>query len=152
MLRVVTGDLFESNVDALVNPVNTVGVMGKGLALEFKKRYPANFRAYAKACKRGELELGRVFAFETGTSPRYIVNFPTKRHWRESSQLADIEAGLTDLVRFMKEREVSSIAVPALGAGLGGLEWPSVRELIQAKLGALSNVEVIVFAPEAPET
>ena len=122
MIRFKTGDVLAEDAEVLVNTVNCVGVMGRGVALQFKRAFPGNFRAYAEACKRGDVRPGRVFAFETSTlaNPRYIVNFPTKRHWRGKSRLEDIESGLEDLRRFIRANRIRSIALPPLGSGLGG--------------------------------
>ncbi len=149
MIQFVTGNLLDAKVDALVNTVNTVGVMGKGLALQFKAAYPANNKAYEAACKRGEVQIGKMFVFDVGglVSPRYIINFPTKRHWRSPSQLAYVELGLAALASVIRERKIRSIAVPPLGAGLGGLAWPKVRNLIQRILEPLTATEVLVFEP-----
>lgn len=149
MLRFETGDILTADVAALVNPVNCVGAMGRGLALQFKRAFPENFRAYAAACARGEVRPGRMFLFETGTpaNPRYIVNFPTKRHWRARSRMEDIEAGLDALADLLRERDIGSVAVPPLGSGLGGLDWGSVRQRIEEALGGLEGVDVIVFEP-----
>ena len=105
MIQEGTGDLLSADVDALVNTVNTVGVMGKGIALQFKRRFPANFRAYEKACKAGEVQVGSMFVFDAGqlVRPRWIINFPTKSHWRSGSKLSDIASGLDDLVRVVRE-------------------------------------------------
>jgi O-acetyl-ADP-ribose deacetylase (regulator of RNase III) len=120
MLTLMRGDLFSARVDAMVNPVNTHGVMGKGLALEFKKRYPQNFVAYKAAFERGELEVGRMFSVPTGAlEPRFIVNFPTKQHWRNPSKLEYVEHGLITLVGEIERLELKSVAIPALGCGLG---------------------------------
>lgn len=147
-----SGDLLRTDVDALVNTVNTVGVMGKGLALQFKRAYPDMFRDYARAAKAGELALGRVQVWETGRldGPRYVINFPTKGHWRSRSRLADVEAGLADLVRVVRELDVRSIAVPPLGCGNGGLAWSEVEPRIREAFAALPDVEVVLFAPAAP--
>lgn len=144
------GNLLEADAEALVNTVNTVGVMGKGIALQFKQAFPANYEAFRKACAREEVVPGTMFVFETGqlTNPRLIINFPTKRHWRQPSRLEDIEAGLVDLVRVLRERRVASVAVPPLGCGSGGLEWSTVRPLIIEALSALPDVRVLLFAPE----
>jgi len=116
MIEEISGDLLKADADALVNTVNTVGVMGKGIALQFKQAFPANYEAYRRACQRGEVELGRMFVFPTGQlRPRFIINFPTKQHWRSRSRLADIEVGLADLVRVIRERGIASLAVPPLG-------------------------------------
>lgn len=143
------GDLLAADVDALVNTVNCVGVMGKGIALQFKRRYPENFEEYARACHAGEVELGKMHVVELDSivGPRYIVNFPTKGHWKSRSRLADIESGLEDLVRVIGERGIRSIAVPPLGAGNGGLPWSEIEPLIEKKLGGLPGVDVLLFTP-----
>lgn len=149
MIELETGDILSEDVEALVNAVNCVGVMGRGIALQFKKAWPANFNAYAAACRRREVQPGRMFVFETGrlTHPRFIINFPTKRHWRGRSKIEDIEAGLTALAGEIRSRGIRSIAVPPLGAGLGGLDWVQVRERIERALGRLEGVRVVVFEP-----
>jgi O-acetyl-ADP-ribose deacetylase (regulator of RNase III) len=154
MFEYRTGDLFQADAEALVNTVNCVGVMGRGIALQFKNAYPENFRAYEAACQRGELQPGRMLVFETGqlTNPKYIINFPTKRHWRGKSRMEDIDAGLTVLVDEIRTRRIRSIAIPPLGSGLGGLDWRDVRPRIEAALHALENVRVIVFEPHDAST
>ena len=149
MIRFTTGDILAEDVEALVNPVNCVGVMGRGLALQFRKAYPECFHTYAKACERREIKPGRMFVFETGTltNPRIIINFPTKRHWRDNSVIEDIETGLKGLAKVIRDRDLRSIAVPALGSGLGGLEWSDVRPRMDKALGGFDNVEVVVFEP-----
>ena len=149
MIRFKVGDIFDEDAEAQVNTVNCVGVMGRGVALQFKKAFPENFNAYAKACKRDEIRPGRMFVFETGqlTNPRYIVNFPTKRHWRGDSRIEDIEAGLDALVETVRERDIRSIALPPLGSGLGGLEWRDVRRRIEEALRGLDERRVVVFEP-----
>lgn len=149
MIQYIKGDLFNVDVEAIVNPVNTVGVMGKGLALEFKKRYPANMTAYAAACRRAEVRTGQMFttATQTSTGPAWIINFPTKQHWRDSSQLEWVVAGLRDLRRVILAKKIQSIAIPALGAGLGGLFWPDVKQAIEEALADLTGVKVLVFEP-----
>src|SRR5207248_1014793 len=134
MLRFVQGNMLDAEVDALINTVNTVGVMGKGVALQFRRAFPENYDAYAAAAKQGEVVPGRMFTWESNRpkGPRFIVNFPTKRHWRNGSRLEDIEAGLDDLRRVLIERDVRSAALPALGCALGGLDWVDVRERIEA--------------------
>ena len=124
MMEFKTGDIFKTDAEALVNSVNCVGVMGRGIALQFKNLYPANFKSYAAACKRDEVKPGQMFVFETGqiTNPRYIVNFPTKRHWRGKSRIEDIESGLQALVQEVRDRGIQSIAIPPLGSDLGGYE------------------------------
>ncbi|MFD7307101.1 macro domain-containing protein [Promicromonospora sp. NPDC059942] len=146
----VHGDLLEAEVDALVNAVNTVGVMGKGIALQFRRAYPEMYDAYALACKAGEVAVGQMHVWPTGasTGPRYVVNFPTKKHWRARSQLSYIDDGLVDLVRVIRELGIRSIAVPPLGAGHGGLDWAEVRPRIEAVLAGLPDVEVRLYVPE----
>ena len=153
MIEYKVGDVLSEKAEALVNTVNCVGVMGRGVALQFKKAFPDNFKAYAKACQAGEVQPGRMFVFETKRldNPRYIINFPTKRHWRGKSRIADIEAGLTALAGEIRARGISSIALPPLGSGLGGLEWTEVRSRIEAALGALAPaVSIVVFEPDGP--
>lgn len=144
-----SGNLLLAQVEALVNTVNTVGVAGKGIALQFRQAFPDNFKMYERAAKRGEVEPGQMFVTPTGQiqAPHYIVNFPTKRHWREASRIEDIEAGLQDLVRVIGEYDMSSIAVPPLGCGNGGLEWEDVRPLILRYLEPLTSVDVLLYAP-----
>jgi O-acetyl-ADP-ribose deacetylase (regulator of RNase III) len=144
-----TGNLLDADVDALVNTVNTVGVMGKGIALQFKTAFPTNFKAYERACKDHQVRLGKMFVFDAGQllKPRWIINFPTKGHWRSNSKLVDVACGLDDLRRVIDELGIGSIAVPPLGCGNGGLDWGDVRPLIEGKLADL-NTEVLVFAPD----
>ncbi|MFN0252756.1 MAG: macro domain-containing protein [Kofleriaceae bacterium] len=150
MIEDASGDLFAANVEALVNAVNTVGVMGKGLALAFKKKFPDNFAAYRRACDAGELKPGNVFIFDRGDrSPRWIVNFPTKRHWRDASRLDDVRDGLTDLINEVEARGIDSVALPALGYGLGGLDWKDVRPLIVEACDRLRGVRFVVFPPRS---
>jgi O-acetyl-ADP-ribose deacetylase (regulator of RNase III) len=149
MIQYKTGDVLAEDAEALVNTVNCVGIMGRGVALEFKKMWPENFKAYAAACRRQEVQPGRMFIFETGqlTNPRYIINFPTKRHWRGKSRIEDINSGLQALVAAVRERGIRSIAVPPLGAGLGGLDWVEVRAHIEAAFSGLPEVQFVVFEP-----
>jgi len=149
-LETVHGDLLAADVGALVNPVNTVGVMGKGLALQFRRTYPDLFAAYRAACARGEVAVGHMHVWPTGrraAAPRYVIDFPTKRHWRSPSRLEDIDAGLVDLVQVCTELELTSIAVPPLGAGLGGLSWSDVRPRIVDAFRALPTLRVLLFEP-----
>lgn len=139
-----SGDLLDADVDALVNAVNCVGVMGKGLTLQFKQRFPAYFSAYAAACAAGEVRLGRVHVVSLD---RHFVSFPTKGHFRSRSKLSDVADGLDDLARVIGELGIRSVAVPALGAGLGGLDWTDVEPLIEEKLGPLDST-VVVYSPE----
>ena len=149
MIEYKTGDILAEDVEALVNSVNCVGVMGRGIALQFKNAFPENFEAYADACKRDGVKPGRMFVFETRqlSPPRYIINFPTKRHWRGKSRIEDIEAGLQALVREVKVRNIRSIAIPPLGSGLGGLKWTEIRPRIEAALSEVDDVKVVVFEP-----
>ncbi|HEV2346208.1 MAG TPA: macro domain-containing protein [Actinocrinis sp.] len=148
MIEERRGNLLRDDAQALINPVNTVGVMGKGLALQFKRAFPEVYAAYREAFERGEVQPGRVLATPLeGT--RWVLNFPTKRHWRDRSTLEDIEAGLDDLVRVLRERGIHSVAVPPLGCGNGGLRWQTVRPLIVEKLAPLS-IEVHLYLPGTP--
>jgi O-acetyl-ADP-ribose deacetylase (regulator of RNase III) len=149
MIEEAEGNLLEADAEALVNTVNTVGHMGKGIALQFKQAYPDNFVAYARAVKGGEVQAGRMFVVPTGllTNPRYIINFPTKRHWRGRSRIEDIDAGLEALVEEIKRLGIRSVAVPPLGCGNGGLDWRDVEPKIRRALGRLSDVRVLLFAP-----
>lgn len=149
-----TGDILKADAEAIVNTVNCVGVMGRGIALQFKKAFPANFRAYALACDEDEVQPGRMFVFDTGafTNPRYIVNFPTKRHWKGKSRIEDINSGLIALAQEVQERGIKSIAIPPLGAGLGGLDWNDVRPRIEAALRDVPDLDVLIYQPNgAPE-
>ena len=150
MIRYTKGNILEAEAEALVNTVNCVGIMGRGIALQFKESFPENFKAYAAACARGAVEPGRMFMFDTGelTLPRYIINFPTKRHWRGKSRVEDIESGLVALVGEIRLRGIRSIAIPPLGSGLGGLDWADVRPRIEAALGYLTGVRVLVYEPQ----
>jgi O-acetyl-ADP-ribose deacetylase (regulator of RNase III) len=154
MLEFKTGDILAEGTEALVNTVNCVGIMGRGIALQFKNAFPENFKAYAEACKREEVRPGRMFVVETNqlTRPRYIINFPTKRHWRGKSRMEDIEAGLKALTEEIRARNIRSIAIPPLGSGLGGLKWDEVRPRIEEALRGLNDVRVVIFEPSgAPE-
>lgn len=154
MIESGTGNLLEANVEALVNTVNTVGVMGKGIALQFKKAFPENFEAYAKACEAGEMRPGRMLTVDLNrlSNPRFIINFPTKRDWKHKSRLKDIEAGLPALIDEVRRLQITSIAVPPLGCGNGGLDWADVRPRIEAAFSVVPDVRVLLFAPKgAPE-
>jgi len=154
MIRFTSGDIIRDEADALVNTVNCVGVMGRGIALQFKKAFPNNFKAYKKACLRGEVVPGRMFVTEQDSlvGPRFIINFPTKRHWRGRSRIEDIESGLEALCHEIKEREIKSIAIPPLGSGLGGLNWSEVKARIIVVLEAV-DISVCVYEPsETPAT
>ncbi len=149
MITEITGNILESNAEAIVNPVNCVGVMGKGLALQSKRAYPENFFAYAAACRSEEVKLGSMFVFARNTigNPKWIINFPTKDHWRNSSRLEYIRDGLADLRTIIANLGLTSIAVPALGTGNGGLNWNEVRSTIRKGLGELEHVEIKLYTP-----
>lgn len=149
MIELTHGDLLKAPVDALVNTVNTEGVMGKGIALQFKKAFPDNYEAYRVACERREVQPGKVFVYrlQNLTGPKYILNFPTKRHWRERARIDDIAAGLNDLVNQIENLKIQSVAVPPLGCGHGGLAWKTVYPLIEEALGSLHAIKVLVFEP-----
>jgi O-acetyl-ADP-ribose deacetylase (regulator of RNase III) len=150
LIRIAHGNLLEAPVEALVNTVNCVGYMGKGIALQFKQAFPANFSVYEKACRAGDVVPGRMLVHDHGMliQPRYVVNFPTKRHWRGRSRMEDIDAGLAALVEEVRQRGIRSIAVPPLGCGLGGLRWADVRPRIEAAFASLPEVDVHLYAPE----
>ncbi len=149
MIKYITGNILESNAEALVNTVNTVGVMGKGIALQFKKAYPNNYKAYSEACKRNEIETGKLFVVKDSnfsSGEKYIINFPTKKDWRNPSEYSYISTGLDDLILVLKEYKIQSIAIPPLGAGNGGLDWEKVKKIIEQKLGDI-EAEIIVYEP-----
>lgn len=150
MIRKATGNILEAAAEALVNTVNTTGVMGRGIALQFKLAYPDNYEAYRAACRAGEVEPGKMLIVQVNPlyAPRYIINFPTKRHWKAKSRMEDIESGLAALAADINRLGIKSIAVPPLGCGLGGLDWRQVRPRIEAALGDLPGVEVFLFEPD----
>jgi O-acetyl-ADP-ribose deacetylase (regulator of RNase III) len=155
VIKIQQGNLLEANAEAIVNTVNCVGVMGKGIALQFKQAYPDNFRQYEKACRRSEVQPGQMFIISTGNlfNPRYIINFPTKRHWKGKSKIEDIQTGLTSLIQEVKQLGITSIAVPPLGCGNGGLSWKMVKPLIESAFLELPNVQVLLFEPQGtPES
>ena len=149
MIEYKQGDLLSTNVEAVVNTVNCVGVMGRGIALQFKKQYPENFKYYEAACKRGDVVPGKMLVYETDSlaNPRLIINFPTKRHWRGASRIEDIEKGLPDLIDIIKKYNIKSVAAPPLGCGLGGLEWSVVKPLMESAFTQLNDVDVTIFEP-----
>jgi O-acetyl-ADP-ribose deacetylase (regulator of RNase III) len=149
MITFAKGNLFDSYSEAMVNTVNCVGVMGRGIALQFKKSYPDNFKAYELACKRNEVVPGKMFVFALNRfiNPKYIINFPTKRHWRAASRIEDIESGLVDLAEVIEKLRISSIVIPPLGSGLGGLDWNVVKRIIEMHLACLDDVDIVVFEP-----
>ncbi len=149
MIKYIIGNILESEAEALINTVNTVGVMGKGIALQFKKAYHNNFKSYAEACKRKEVVVGKLFVSkDTNLSSveKYIINFPTKTDWRKPSEYSYVESGLDDLIHVLNEKKIKSVAIPPLGAGSGGLKWVKVKKIIEEKLKHL-NVEIIVYEP-----
>lgn len=149
MIRFTAGNILDAEAEALVNTVNCVGIMGRGIALQFKQAFPENFKAYEAACQRKAVEPGRMFVFDTGelTLPRYIINFPTKRHWRGKSRMEDIDSGLVALVDEIRARGIRTIAVPPLGSGLGGLDWAEVKPRIEAALRDLPGLEALIYEP-----
>lgn len=151
MINYTTGDILRADAEAIVNTVNCVGIMGRGIALQFKNAFPDNFKAYKIACDQEEVQPGKMFVFETGTltNPKFIINFPTKRHWRGKSRMEDIDSGLVALVSEIRERGIRSIAIPPLGSGLGGLNWPEVRLRIEEALHGINDLDVIVYEPNS---
>ena len=149
MISLTQGNLLEADAEALVNTVNTKGIMGKGIALMFKERFPENFEAYSRACKRGEVRIGRMFVTkrEELFGPQWIINFPTKTHWRVNTRLGWIEEGLKDLVQVIQHNQIHSVAIPPLGCGSGGLDWVAVRPLIVAALKQVDGVDATIYEP-----
>ncbi len=154
MFELMKGNLLEADVEAVVNTVNTEGIMGKGIALQFRKAYPDNYEAYRKACEAGEVRPGQMFIFDQHSlaNPRYIINFPTKRHWRSNSRMEDIEAGLEALVGDVRRLGIRTIAVPPLGCGLGGLPWPEVQQRMRAAFEQVPEVRWLVYEPTGAPT
>ncbi len=149
-VSIFRGDLLkQDDVDAIVNTVNCVGVMGKGIALQFKNKWPGNYKIYRAACEAGEVRVGKMLVFDCGglVKPNYIINFPTKDHWRGKSEIEFIEKGLVDLINQVKRLGIKRIAVPPLGCGNGGLLWVQVRPLIEEAFAAVPDVEVRLFEP-----
>lgn len=149
MIEYKQGDIFTSDCEAIINTVNTKGIMGKGLALQFKKRYPDNFKAYEKACENEQVQLGKMFIFNRNTldNPKYIINFPTKGHWKSKSKLKDIEEGFDDLLIQLAKYNIKSVAIPPLGSGLGGLDWKQVKTIISAKTINHDGIDFVVYEP-----
>ena len=147
MIEYVTGNMFDADVESLVNPVNCVGVMGRGLALQFKNLYPDNFKFYKTACNKANVVVGRMFIFETklDKNPKYIINFPTKDQWRNNSLYSYISSGLIDLKYVVQKLDINSIAIPPIGCGLGGLDWNIVRSNIEETFLDLNNVRVLIY-------
>ncbi|MCD1116938.1 type II toxin-antitoxin system antitoxin DNA ADP-ribosyl glycohydrolase DarG [Chryseobacterium turcicum] len=149
MIQYKIGNLLDSNADALVNTVNTDGIMGKGIALQFKNQFPGNYKEYVKACKNNEISIGKLFVFEEQTllkGKKIIINFPTKTSWRKPSEYSYIEKGLVDLVNIIKENKIKSVAIPPLGAGNGGLNWINVKEILKKYLQNI-DCEIQIFEP-----
>jgi O-acetyl-ADP-ribose deacetylase (regulator of RNase III) len=148
MIQYTKGNLLEARTEALVNTVNTVGVMGKGIALQFKERYKENYRVYRKLAKEDKLAIGDVLAVKDLdlSGERWILNFPTKKHWKGKSQYEFIESGLIDLKKKLADLEIKSIAIPPLGCGYGGLDWKRVKKMIESTLGDL-DIEIVVYEP-----
>lgn len=146
MITYTTGNIFDSGAECLVNTVNCEGYMGKGIAYQFKLRYPENNKDYVRACKSGELHIGTIHWFtEDG---KLIVNFPTKNKWREKSQMSYVEGGLDLLVELIKDKEVTSIAIPPLGCGNGGLVWGEVKQVVEKKLNPIiGKCDITVYEP-----
>ena len=149
MIELKQDDILTADAEALVNTVNCVGVMGRGIALQFRKAFPDNYQAYKAACHRNALSPGKLFIHRLDrlNNPRFIINFPTKRHWRGKSRIKDIASGLDTLVREVRARHIRSIAMPPLGCGLGGLDWNEVRPLIERAFNDLPHVRVLLYEP-----
>ncbi len=149
MMRFAKGNLLEANVEAVVNTVNTVGVMGKGIALMFKERFPKNYREYVAASKNGAIQIGNMFVSATDelSGPRWVINFPTKKHWRHPTKIEWVREGLVALRDVIRDKQITSIAIPPLGCGNGGLNWSDVRPLIEEYLADLKDVEIVVYEP-----
>lgn len=149
MVKYKQGNILSEDVEAIVNTVNCVGVMGRGLALQYKNKFPDNFKIYANACKSDEVLPGKMFVTQTGqlTNPKYIINFPTKRHWKGKSKIEDIEDGLIDLVDTIEKYDIKSIAIPPLGSGLGGLDWSIVKSKIQDTFYDMKDISIVVYQP-----
>ncbi len=147
------GNILESKTEVIINPVNTVGVMGKGLALQFKQKFPTNYKIYKEACKNKTINIGKLLLVSNFNNEsnlerkKFIINFPTKKHWRNPSNIEYIEEGLKDLVRIIENNSFESMAIPALGCGLGGLEWKNVKLLIEKYLGNLEGIEIVIYEP-----
>ena len=150
MIEYKVGDIFESGAEAIVNTVNCVGVMGKGIALQCKKLYPYNYQAYRLACEAGMVVPGKMFVhnLQTLVNPRYIINFPTKQHWKFPSKMEYIETGLKDFVDMIVRLNIASVAVPPLGCGLGGLSWGAVKPMIESAVRELQGVDIFIYDPQ----
>ena len=150
MITYKTTNIFKESVQAIVNPLNCVGLIGKCLALSFKRKYPQNFKFYKIACLSKEIVIGEMFITITqNLIPKYIINFPTKWHWKDSSKLIYLELGLVDLVKIIQNYNIKSIAIPALGCGCGELIWNDVKQVIEKYLSPLKNINIIVIEPKS---
>jgi len=148
MIEFMKGDLLDSQAHALVNTVNCVGVMGKGIALQFKKVFPDNYEVYREACKHNRIRPGKMFIFKTGpVFPMYVINFPTKQHWKNKSKMKWIVDGLTDLRTIIRKLDLESIAIPALGCNNGGLNWRDVKPIIVKKLSVIEDTRILIYEP-----
>ncbi|MFM5708093.1 macro domain-containing protein [Aeromonas veronii] len=149
MIKYIHGNLFDSHAKAIVNAVNTVGVMGKGIALDFKEKYPSNMAAYKQACTDGIVQVGKVFPVRVTESDtvEWVINFPTKKHWKGKSDIEWIKTGLIDLKKFIKSSSIKSIAIPPLGAGHGGLSWNDVKKCLESELSSLADVDIEIYEP-----
>jgi len=149
MIEYKQGDILSEDVEAIVNTVNCVGVMGRGLALQYKNKFPDNFKIYSKACKSKEVQPGSMFVTQTHQliNPKYIINFPTKRHWKGKSKIEDIDDGLIDLIKVIEQYNIKSIAIPPLGSGLGGLDWSIVKNKIENTFSNIKDINIIVYQP-----
>ena len=145
MINFVKGNIFLSNDEALINPVNIVGVMGKGLALQFKEKYPLNFKLYQNACKKHKIQIGKTFT--TRENNKIIINFPTKKHWRNPSKIEYIDSGLDSLILILQQNNIKSVSIPPIGCGCGGLNWNDVKQLLIQKLSILDNVIINIYEP-----
>jgi len=148
-MKFVKGNLLEAKTEALTNAVNTVGVMGKGIALQFKKAFPNNYDIYKEACKNDDIAIGKLLVYKEVSTEgeKFIINFPTKKHWRAKSKIEYIEAGLIDLVKVIETYQIKSIAIPPLGCGNGGLDWNEVLPLIEKYLADLEDIEILIYQP-----
>ena len=149
MIHYTTGNILDSDAQALVNTVNTIGVMGKGIALQFKKVFPNNFKTYEQACKQKEVTIGKMLVSKDrnlNTGEKIIINFPTKKDWRKSSEYSYLEDGLDDFLKVIEKEKLKSVALPPLGAGNGGLEWEKVKRILERKLSAL-DIDIYVYEP-----
>ena len=149
MISLKHGDILSADAEAIVNTVNCVGIMGKGIALQFKMKYPENYRFYKTICDQGSMLIGKVLVFkqQSNDNPKYIINFPTKRHWKGRSTIQDINKGLFSLLTEIKKLKIKSIAIPALGSGLGGLDWQQVKSIIIDTFSSTPEVDVWLYEP-----